>query len=90
MDEDEAKAFLEMVLSTADPSYLAPPPEFLGKFMVCKDFKVLQVFDTEEEARQEASRYPAGSIEIRQPLPSDDGSRTRVIIPGAVSRSSEP
>lgn len=84
MDDEEIKKFIEHVQRKADPNYLTPPEEMLGKFMVCKDYQILSVFDTEEEAMQEATRHEAGSIEIRQPLPSDDGTRTRVIVPGAI------
>lgn len=84
MEEEEINKFVTHLLRTADPDYLMPPAEFLGKFMVCKNYSVVAVFDTEEEAMQEAAKHEAGSIEIRQPLPSEDGTRTRVIIPGAI------
>lgn len=84
MDEEEIIAFTKRMLETADPNYLSPPEEMQGKFIVCKEFQVIAIFETEEEAFQEAARHEAGSIEIRQPLPSDDGTSIRTIIPGAV------
>ena len=55
-----------------------------GKFMVCKNFQVVAVFDTEEEAMQEAANHEPGSIEVRQLVSTEDGTSTRVIIPGAI------
>ena len=86
MEDDEIRRFAMHLLRTADPDYLMPPAEFLGKFMVCKHHSVVAVFDTKEEAMQEAAKHEAGSIEIRQPLPSEDGTRTKVIIPGVIRR----
>ena len=89
MDDDEIKKHVRHVLKTASRDYLLPGPELIGKYLVCKDFKIIAVFDTEADALNCAGEHAPGSIEIRHVVETEHGTSTHVTIPGAISKLDE-
>lgn len=89
MNDQEIKALIEYVQKNASAAYVNPGPELYGKYMVCKDLEILAVFDTEAEALAHAEEYVSGSIEIRRVTPTDNGMKTKLILPGAVRKLEE-
>jgi hypothetical protein len=86
MDDNEIKDLMIHILKNAAPEYLSPGPELLGKFLACKDLQVISVLETEAEALAFAADYPAGALEIRRTIETDEGVSTQVIIPGAIGK----
>ncbi len=78
---------MEYVLKNASSDYLNPNPELYGKYLVCRDFETIAVFETELDALMFAEQEPAGTIEIRHITMTEDGTLTKVIVPGAIGYS---
>ena len=90
MDEAETKAIIKKLMERASPEYLNPGPDLLGKFLVCQDYQILKVFNTEEEAIDYIERNRINPVEIRHPYPTnDDGVAVRTIVPNAIKFISE-
>ena len=86
MDEKEAKKLMKSILENASEEYLNPGPELYGKYMVCKNYHILAIFDAEAKAMAYAEKDGSGSVEIRRVVPTDDGVSTTVTIPGAIGK----
>ena len=86
LDKDEHDAFLKMIFESASDEYLNPPPDLLGKYLVCRDFQIVGIHDTQTEATVAAQELSDGHVEIRYHYLKDGEVSVRLILPGVIYR----